>query len=89
MQSFLEGDHAIYLIEETRNEVLQFATDKITIGYNELAWEIVTVVCIYLLSLFYFSFAIFSIHKLVSQTSLLTIVGKKIIIFNATYKAGC
>ncbi|KAH9314170.1 hypothetical protein KI387_022797 [Taxus chinensis] len=43
LKAFLEGERAVYLTEESRNEILQSAAERITARYNELAWELVTV----------------------------------------------
>uniref|UniRef100_A0A0D6R2N2 Conserved oligomeric Golgi complex subunit 2 n=1 Tax=Araucaria cunninghamii TaxID=56994 RepID=A0A0D6R2N2_ARACU len=43
LKAFLEGERAIYLTEEARNELLQSTAERITGRYNELAWELVTV----------------------------------------------
>eukprot|EP01018_Ginkgo_biloba_P037154 Gb_39305 [translate_table: standard] len=43
LKVFLEGERAVYLTGETRNELLQSAAERITGRYNELAWEVVTV----------------------------------------------
>ncbi|GLJ13953.1 hypothetical protein SUGI_0223070 [Cryptomeria japonica] len=43
LKTFLEGERAIYLTKETRNQILQSAAERITARYNELASELVTV----------------------------------------------
>lgn len=46
LQNFLDGERAVkYLNEEMKKELLQRATFEITSRYNELATDLVSVVC--------------------------------------------